>query len=81
MSNNRVIDKEDVVYIYIYIYTHTHNGILFSHKKEWNNAICRDYTKSDREKTNIWYHLYVESKKNDTDNPCITLCMDFTHNA
>ena len=39
-------------------------------KKEWNNAIChnmdgpRDYhTKWSRTKTNIWYHLYVESKK------------------
>ena len=37
---NRWMDK-DVVHIY--------NGILFSHKKEWNNAICsnmdgpRDY--------------------------------------
>ena len=28
------------VYIYIYTYTHTHNGILFSHKKEGNLAIC-----------------------------------------
>ena len=38
---------------------HIHNGILLSHKKEWNNAICsntdgpRDYhakwSKSDRE--------------------------------
>ena len=26
------MDKEDVV--------HTYNGILLSHKKEWNNAIC-----------------------------------------
>ena len=26
------MDKEDVVHIY--------NGILFSHKKEWNKAIC-----------------------------------------
>ena len=43
---------EDVVHIY--------NGILLSHKKEWNNAICsnmdrpRDYytkwSKSDRER-------------------------------
>ena len=31
MSINRGIDKEDVVHIY--------NGILLSHKKEWNNAI------------------------------------------
>ena len=37
------MDKTDVVHIY--------NGILLSHKKEWNNAICshmdvtRDYPK------------------------------------
>ena len=36
MSTDRGMDKEDVIYIYIYIY----NGILFSHKKEQNNAIC-----------------------------------------
>ena len=50
MSTNRGIDKEDMVYI--------HNGILFIHKKQWNNAICsnvdglKDHTKwskSDRE--------------------------------
>ena len=35
------MDKEDVV--------HTYDGLLLSHKKEWNNAICgnmdaiRDY--------------------------------------
>ena len=32
MSIDRGMDKEDVV--------HTCNGILLSHKKEWNNAIC-----------------------------------------
>ena len=32
MSINRGIDKEYVAYIY--------NGILFSYKEEWNNAIC-----------------------------------------
>ena len=58
------MDKEDVVYI--------HNGILLSHKNEWNNAICsnmdvaRDYhikwSKSARQ-GQIIYHLYVESKK------------------
>ena len=32
MSINRGLDKEDVVYVY--------NGILLSHKKEGNNAIC-----------------------------------------
>ena len=41
MSTDRETDKEDVVHIY--------NGILLSHKKEQNNAICsnmdgpRDY--------------------------------------
>ena len=52
MSTDRWMDKEDVV--------HVHNGILLSHKKEWNNAICsnmdgpRDYhtkwSMSDRER-------------------------------
>ena len=32
MSINTWTDKEDVVY--------TYNGILLSHNKEWNNAIC-----------------------------------------
>ena len=31
MSIDREMDKEDVVYLY--------NGILLSHKKEWNNSI------------------------------------------
>ena len=52
MSIDRRMDKEDV--------EHIENGILLSHKKEWNNAICsnmdgpRDYhtkwSKSDRER-------------------------------
>ena len=56
MSTDRWMDKEDVV--------HTYNGIVLSHKKEWNNAICsimdvtRDYhtkwSKSERE----WQILY-----------------------
>ena len=57
MSINRWMDKEDVVCTCVYVYTH--NGILLSHKRELNNAICsnmsrpRDYhtkgSKSDRE--------------------------------
>ena len=53
----------------MYIY----NGILLSHKKEWNFAICNNMNglrgyylvKWVRQrKTNIiGYHLYVESKK------------------
>ena len=52
--------------------THTHRGILFSHKKEGNPAICDNmdklwghyakWDKSDKRST-IWYHLYVEAKK------------------
>ena len=57
------MDKEDVVHMY--------NGLLLSHKKEQNNAICsnmdgpRDYHISEvrKRKTNICYHLYAESKE------------------
>ena len=52
MSIDRGVDKEDVVHIY--------NGILLTHKKEWNWVICRDvdgprdyhtkWSKSDRER-------------------------------
>ena len=52
MSIDRWMDKEVLIYI--------HNGILLSHQKEWNNAICsnmdepRDYhiksSKSDKER-------------------------------
>ena len=54
---------------------HMYNGILLRHKKEWNYAICnnmdgcRDYhTKWGKPEDK--YHmisLYVESKKNNTD--------------
>ena len=64
MSINRRLDKEDVVDLY--------NGILLSHKKEQNNAICSNIDDlemiilsevSEREKDK--YHvisLSVESK-------------------
>ena len=42
MSINGGMDKDDVVCVCIYIYIYTHNGMLFSHKKEQNHAICRD---------------------------------------
>ena len=55
------MDKEDVVYIY--------NGILLSHKKEWNWVICRDvngsrdchteWSKSEREKQISCIHTYM----------------------
>ena len=71
MFIDRWMDKEDVVHLY--------NGILLSHKKEWNNAIrshidgFRDYhtkwSKSDIERqiydsTHMWNLIFV---KNDTD--------------
>ena len=59
---NRQLAYKDVVYIY--------NGILLSHKKEWNIAICSSidrpreyYTQWNQRKTNIiQYNLYVDSK-------------------
>ena len=62
------MEKEDVVHIY--------NGILLSHKKEQNNAICsnadgpRDYTKwskSEREKQIPYDITYMWNLKYDTD--------------
>ena len=57
MSIDRGMDKEDVVHMY--------NGILLSHKKEWNNAICSnmdgprdchiEWSKSDKDKYHITY--------------------------
>ena len=55
MSTNRWMDKADVVYIY--------NGILLSHKKEWNNAICsnivgpKDYPIKWRKTEKDKYHM------------------------
>ena len=59
------MDKEDVVHIY--------NGLLLSHKKQWNNAICsnmdgpRDYhtkwSKSDREGQISYDITYVRNLK------------------
>ena len=58
---DRWMDKEDVVHIC--------NGIVLSHKKEWNIAICSNmdgprecHTEWSKSKTNIWYRLYVASK-------------------
>ena len=50
---------------------HTHNGILLSHKKEWNDIIYNNmdepggcdakWNKSEKDSI-IWFHLYVETK-------------------
>ena len=65
MSISRGMDKEDVMHIY--------NGVLLSHRKELNNAICsnmdgpRDYhtkqNKSDKDKYHMIFTYNVESKK------------------
>ena len=62
------MDK-DVVHIY--------KGILLSHKKEWNNAICRDmdgprdyhtkWGKSDRERQKPYETTYMWNLKYDTN--------------
>ena len=69
MSIDGGMGKEDVVYMY--------NGILLSHEKEWNNAICSnmdgpgdchtEWSKSDRERQ-IYDIVYMWNlKKNDTN--------------
>ena len=30
------------IYSYIYTYMYIYKGILLYHRKEWNNAICRN---------------------------------------
>ena len=65
------MDKEDMVHIY--------NGILLSHKKEWNNAICnnmdgpRDYhtkgSKSERERQIPYDITYMWNLKYNTNEP------------
>ena len=61
---HRRMDKENVAHIY--------NGILLSHKKEWNWVICRDvceardchteWIRSEREKK-YTLSIYVECRK------------------
>ena len=70
MSIDRGMNKEDVVHIY--------NGILPSHLKEWNNAICSnmngprechtEWSKSDRE-GEIYNIAYMWNLKNGTNEP------------
>ena len=64
MFDDRGLDKEDVVHIY--------NGILLSHKKEWNNAIFSNmgdvechtkWSKSDREGEILYDIPYILNLK------------------
>ena len=74
-STDKWINKIWCVCIYIYIHTHTHtyNGILLSHKKEWNVAICSNmdghgghyakWNKSDRERQILYDITYMWNLK------------------
>ena len=64
------------MYVYMCIYIYTHNGILLSHKKEWNNVICnnmdgpRDYCTKWSQTEKDTYHmvsLICRLLKNDTN--------------
>ena len=57
---------------------HIYNGILPSHYKEWNNAICSnivgprdchtEWSKSDRERPILYDIAYMQNlKRNDTN--------------
>ena len=70
MSINRGMDEEDVLYVY--------NGILLSHWKEWDNAICSnmngprdcytEWSMSDREREILYDIPYMWNlKRNDTN--------------
>jgi len=67
MSNDRGMDKEDVVHIC--------NEILFRHKNGWKMPFAATWidlkiiilSEVIQKKTNItYYHLYVDSNKSDT---------------
>ena len=71
VSTDRWMDKEDVPYIYIiYIPTYTHGGILVT---KWEILLfvitCMHLEDiklsavSQRETITVWFHLYVQSKK------------------
>ena len=58
---------------------HIYNGILLSHKKEWNNAICSNmdatryyhtkWSKSERERQIPYDITYMWNLKYDTNEP------------
>ena len=70
MSIDRWMDKEDVVYIYTMEYCSAiKRNEIMPFATTWMDleiTILNEISQTD--KTNIiWYHLYVESKKNDTN--------------
>ena len=70
------MDKEFVIYIHTHTHTYIHiyNGILLSHKKEWNLAIWDGSTgyyakwnKSHRERQISYDRTYMWNLKNQTN--------------
>ena len=67
------MDKEVVVY--------TYSGILLSHKKDWNNAICNTWmqleiiilkwSKSDKEREILYDTIYMWNIKYDANEPIL----------
>ena len=74
------------IYMYTYIYTHIYNGILLSHEKEWNNAICRNtdgprgyhikQSKSERERQIPYDITYIWNLKYNTNKPIYEIKTD-----
>ena len=66
------MDKEDIVHTHTH--TNVYNGILLSHKQEWNFDICSNvdglggnyakWNKSDRERQMLYDITYVWNLKN-----------------
>ena len=81
------MDKEDVVYTHTH--THTNTGILFSPKKEWNNAICSNmdatrgyhtkWKKSERERQIPYDITYMWTLKYNTNEPIYETEVDSRH--
>ena len=71
VSINRWMDKGDVICVCVCVYIYI--GILLSHKKEWNFALCSNknglgwhnakWNKSDRERHILYDITYMECKK------------------
>ena len=47
-------------------YSAAQNNEIMQFAATWNDLEMITLSEVSQRKTNIWYHLYVESKKNDT---------------
>ena len=81
-TNSNTCTLMSIAALFLIVCVYTYNGILLSHKKEWNPAICDNtdgpwsyyvkWSKSDREKqilygfTHMWILKQQQKKKNKT---------------